>query len=84
MKISIIGVVLLSTIFLSSCSIVQKSNIEKLAECNSSAGKLHDTNRKIITTNDNGYTKEEQAIYYQRTEDGYVRDLDNCRKLYDQ
>lgn len=84
MKIAVIGLVLLSTIFLYGCSIGQKSDIERFSECSSSADKLHDTNRKIITKNELGYNKEEQAVYYQRTEDGYARDLDSCRKLYGQ
>lgn len=84
MKIAVIGIVFLSTIFLSGCSIGQKSNVEKFAECNTSSGSLYDTNRKTITINANGYTKEEQAVYYQRTEDGYARDLEMCAKLYNQ
>ena len=84
MKIVVVGIILFSTIFLSGCSIGQKSNAEKFAECNTAAGSLHDSSRKTITTNASGYTKEEQAVYYQRTEEGYTRDLESCRNLYGQ
>lgn len=62
----------------------QKSNAEKYAECTRTAGEIHDSSRQTITKNANGYSKEEQAYYYQQTENGYTSDLNNCRQLYGQ
>lgn len=62
----------------------QQSNAEKYAECTKTVGEIHDSSRKTITTNASGYNKDEQAYYYTQTENGYTRDLNNCRQIYGQ
>lgn len=60
----------------------QKTSSEKYAECTRTSGELYDISRQTITKNANGYSKDEQAVYYQRTRDAYNRDLMNCLELY--
>jgi len=62
----------------------QKSNAVQYSECTKTAGEIHDSSRKTITTNASGYNKDEQAYYYTQTENGYTRDLESCRQFYGQ
>jgi len=88
MKASVIGWVIVIGLVLGVAYLFarpqQKSSAEKYSECTKTAGAVHDSSRKTITTNANGYNKDEQAYYYQQTENGYTRDLETCRQLYGQ
>lgn len=61
-----------------------KSNAQNYAACTHDANKLYDLERQRITENVNGYSSQEQAVYYQRTDIAYADQLQSCRQSYAQ
>lgn len=59
-----------------------ESNSQKLMECRKVAGEIYDSSRRTITRNENGYSKQEQQMFYERTEAGYANDLGTCDASY--